>query len=618
MRWLTFILLWSWCASCSPSQPPTATPETTPAVAARAIPPPHPPLPLHTLGVTDLSVFNYPYREGREAFESARTAAKDQRWGVVEAQCRAALSLTPEHTDARRLLATALSELGKPALAADQLNMALADDWLKWGPGLANGKRDAALRESPQWTALATLNEDYRARVSETAKRGLWMVGRRTAYQLPSVERGEHRDTTRAEVFVWDEYEARFHRISHTRESVLGWSRLSGGDAVFVTSRRLTPGKSHWRLGAVTLWRLDGESLTPKGTAIAFEGVVDRGAIHEDDAGQLVLTMWSDKEEGATTASSFVADFSTGKLTPRSVATEPQPGDLLFAHEHSELSPEPLALSCTGPRCTRPDGAAVKLPPGTLVATTRSPDGAWLVARVVSPKTDAQSEMDACAETNSTLLLVALEGAARVREVHTGVNTFHRVRWEGAERFVFEADQNVIMRFDRTKTLPSQVVRARSGLALNGLGAQGGPCDPRIVRELAELKGKWIEVSETIQFETDKAVLLPESLRILDDVADILTEHPELELVQVQGHTDRHASHAYNVRLSVARAEAVKDDLIVRGGIASERIITHGFGKTRMLDPSPTIEADAKNRRVNFRVVKTRRSKKRRGKPPAG
>ncbi|MBN2194014.1 MAG: OmpA family protein [Polyangiaceae bacterium] len=148
------------------------------------------------------------------------------------------------------------------------------------------------------------------------------------------------------------------------------------------------------------------------------------------------------------------------------------------------------------------------------------------------------------------------------------------------------------------------VVNNPAGIGLDGLGLQAGPCDPRILPKLAAIAGEWIRVFRNIEFETDSAELLPESFAILDDVAAVLRQHQDVALIEIQGHTDRHASDLYNRQLSSARAETVRDDLTKRCGIAPHRLVVKGYGESRPLDRSATEQADAKNRRVSFKILR--------------
>jgi outer membrane protein OmpA-like peptidoglycan-associated protein len=71
-----------------------------------------------------------------------------------------------------------------------------------------------------------------------------------------------------------------------------------------------------------------------------------------------------------------------------------------------------------------------------------------------------------------------------------------------------------------------------------------------------------IIILQQVQFDTAKASIKKESDPLLDEVAAVLKEHPELTKVEIQGHTDNRSGRAYNVKLSQDRADAVKKAMI--------------------------------------------------------
>ncbi|CKS36101.1 outer membrane protein OmpA [Mycobacterium tuberculosis] len=78
-----------------------------------------------------------------------------------------------------------------------------------------------------------------------------------------------------------------------------------------------------------------------------------------------------------------------------------------------------------------------------------------------------------------------------------------------------------------------------------------------------------------------------------------------LEVIIAVGHTDSIGTVAYNQRLSVRRAEAVKAFLVSKG-IERNRVYTEGKGKSQPVADNKTKEGRAKNRRVEIEVVGTR------------
>ena len=104
-------------------------------------------------------------------------------------------------------------------------------------------------------------------------------------------------------------------------------------------------------------------------------------------------------------------------------------------------------------------------------------------------------------------------------------------------------------------------------------------------------------------FDFDKAVLKPEGKKQLDDMAAKLKQI-NLEVVVAVGHTDSVGTDAYNQKLSIRRAEAVKAYLVTKG-IEANRVYTEGKGKKQPVADNKTAEGRAKNRRVEIEVVGT-------------
>ncbi len=129
------------------------------------------------------------------------------------------------------------------------------------------------------------------------------------------------------------------------------------------------------------------------------------------------------------------------------------------------------------------------------------------------------------------------------------------------------------------------------------------PAPPPEPPPTAKLGTEKIELSETVQFETDSAVLVERSKQLLDDVVREMNEHPEVKRIQIEGHTDSVASHKHNMKLSQERIASVRAYLIGKG-IPAKRLTTKAFGETKPIASNKTEEGRAKNRRVDFRILK--------------
>jgi len=107
-------------------------------------------------------------------------------------------------------------------------------------------------------------------------------------------------------------------------------------------------------------------------------------------------------------------------------------------------------------------------------------------------------------------------------------------------------------------------------------------------------------------FDFDKAVVKPAGKTKLDDLVSKV-KGINLEVIIAVGHTDSVGSDAYNQKLSVRRAEAVKAYLVSKG-IEKNRIYTEGKGEKQAVASNVTSEGRAKNRRVEIEVVGTRKN----------
>jgi OmpA-OmpF porin, OOP family len=118
------------------------------------------------------------------------------------------------------------------------------------------------------------------------------------------------------------------------------------------------------------------------------------------------------------------------------------------------------------------------------------------------------------------------------------------------------------------------------------------------------IEGSDIVILDKVQFETNSAKILPQSNEILDAVASTMKGHPEFLVMEIAGHADERSTDEHNQQLTKARAQAVMEAMMKRG-VAAKRLVSQGYGEYCPLDAASNPAAWEKNRRVEFKVVKT-------------
>lgn len=136
------------------------------------------------------------------------------------------------------------------------------------------------------------------------------------------------------------------------------------------------------------------------------------------------------------------------------------------------------------------------------------------------------------------------------------------------------------------------------------------PADPRIDPPRSDgcarrvfVSVERIECLEKIFFDTGKTTIKNESYPLLAEIAAALNDNPDIQKIEVAGHTDSVGKDAMNFKLSRARAEAVIKHLTKTGNIDAARLAAAGYGETLPLETNATEAGRFNNRRVEF-VIK--------------
>jgi len=135
---------------------------------------------------------------------------------------------------------------------------------------------------------------------------------------------------------------------------------------------------------------------------------------------------------------------------------------------------------------------------------------------------------------------------------------------------------------------------------------EAGPADnqgcPKQQKQLVKITKDKLVILDKVYFDTNKATIQSRSFKLLDQVAQVLNEHPEVKRVRVEGHTDDQGNDAHNLKLSQDRADAVSIYLMANG-VDGERLTAVGYGETQPIESNKTKKGRATNRRVEFVIA---------------
>jgi outer membrane protein OmpA-like peptidoglycan-associated protein len=112
-----------------------------------------------------------------------------------------------------------------------------------------------------------------------------------------------------------------------------------------------------------------------------------------------------------------------------------------------------------------------------------------------------------------------------------------------------------------------------------------------------------IVILDKIYFDFNKTTIKRESYAILEQLAKVMNQYPDIRRIEVAGHTDDIGGDASNLKLSQGRAEAVVSWLVSRGGVDAGRLIATGYGESRPMMPPVDELARTLNRRVEFNIL---------------
>lgn len=119
-----------------------------------------------------------------------------------------------------------------------------------------------------------------------------------------------------------------------------------------------------------------------------------------------------------------------------------------------------------------------------------------------------------------------------------------------------------------------------------------------------EVRDNKIVINEKVQFELDSAKILEVSHSLLQEVAKVIKENPQIKEILIEGHASSDGSDSHNLTLSDKRAKAVMNYLTGKAGIDKKMLKAKGYGETRPIASNDTEEGREQNRRVEFTIVR--------------
>ena len=132
------------------------------------------------------------------------------------------------------------------------------------------------------------------------------------------------------------------------------------------------------------------------------------------------------------------------------------------------------------------------------------------------------------------------------------------------------------------------------------IGLLTSGCEKVEVRVVQKERGTTITL-EDINFEFGKAELLPGARQTIDPLVEVLKKDPKRNVL-IEGFTDSIGSYQYNMKLSLQRANAVRDAITAKG-IWAGRITTKGYGQQFPVASNETPAGRQKNRRVEIIIL---------------
>lgn len=273
------------------------------------------------IGVDSPKRLNYGYGPGAKEYAKVVAAykAKPRDWAAVRTAAEATIAKDGEHLEARWALGEALVNTGEGKKGSEQLIVALAADWLRWGPTLAQDAELKAHLETAEGKKLVAASEELGRQVKAAIEKGPLLLGRRSSWKAPKPGTGYA--ATRGELYAYDVAAKRFVRATHTDHTLAAALPAPSGELLLVgfAQAEVPPAEKAKTVAPVlvkswvTTWSPTELKETSKRAAIGKARTVTAGWGRGEQL--VVITAAGAGRWGAGATTAYVVDRGTGKLT---------------------------------------------------------------------------------------------------------------------------------------------------------------------------------------------------------------------------------------------------------------------------------------------------------------
>jgi outer membrane protein OmpA-like peptidoglycan-associated protein len=186
------------------------------------------------------------------------------------------------------------------------------------------------------------------------------------------------------------------------------------------------------------------------------------------------------------------------------------------------------------------------------------------------------------------------------------------------DNLAISAEEEKTITIDLPKELPDPgsfdvFLINKEGIVLTKVTAKTGPEEPvklpdppkpsADTKAVVDKATGQILIYEQVKFANGKAVIDASSNGLLNVIAKLLNENPDVKMVRIEGHSDDKGKAATNDKLSADRAAAVVKYLTITGKVDATRLVAKGYGSSCAMVANDSDENRAKNRRVEFVIL---------------